>query len=98
MNALTPIHLRQIERLLALYGDGSVERALERALTYRNFSALAVARILERAHPNVVPEPPVEPLLAGPEILGALGDIDSGSPRDYTIDFDPPTEGLPDGP
>lgn len=98
MNALTPIHLRQIERLVALYSDGPVERALERALTYRNFSALAVARILERAHPNVVPEPPAQPLLAGPEILGALDDIESGSPRDYTLDLDPPTEEIPDAP
>ena len=97
MNALTPIHLRQIERLVSIFGDSQVERALEHAQEYRNFSALAVARILERAYPNVVPEPPIEPLLAGPEILGALGDIESGSPRDYTLDLDPPTEGLSDG-
>src|SRR6266511_166497 len=61
MNALTPIHLRQIERLVALYGDARVAAAIERAQAYRNFNALSLARILERAHPNVVPEPPMGP-------------------------------------
>jgi transposase len=92
MNALTPIHLRQIERLVAIYGEAHAGAAIERALAYRNFSALSVERILERAHPNVVPEPPAEPLTAGPEVLGALDDVDSGSPEDYTLDSIPPTE------
>jgi transposase len=92
MNALTPIHLRQIERLVGIYGEACVTAALERALTYRNFSALSVARILERAHPNVIPEPPVELLTANPHALGALDEVDSGSPEDYTLDSMPPTE------
>lgn len=92
MNALTPIHLRQIERLVAIYGEAQAAAAIERALAYRNFSALSVGRILVRAHPNVVPEPPVEPLRAGPEVLGALDDVDPGSPEDYTLDSIPPTE------
>ena len=92
MNALTPIHLRQIERLVGIYGEACVTAALERALTYRNFSALSVARILERAHPNVIPEPPVELLTANPHALGALDEVDSGSPEDYTLDCMPPTE------
>jgi transposase len=92
MNALTPIHLRQIERLVGIYGDACVAAAIERALAYRNFSALSVARILERAHPNVIPEPPVEPLTANPDALGALDEIDSGSPEDCTLDTMPPTE------
>ena len=66
-------------------------------MAYRNFNALAVSRILERTHPNVVPEPPVEPLSAGPEVLGALDDVDPGSPRDYTLDSTPPSEDSPDG-
>jgi hypothetical protein len=92
MNALTPIHLRQIERLVGIYGEAHVAAAIERALAYRNFSALSVARILERAHPTVVPEPPVELLTANPDALGALDEIDSGSPEDYTLDSMPPTE------
>ncbi len=92
MNALTPIHLRQIERLVAIYGEAHVAAAIERAMSYRNFNARSVERILERAHPNVVPEPPAEPLTAGPEALGALDEIDSGSPEDCTLDSLPPTD------
>lgn len=91
MNALTPIHLRQIERLVALYGDARVAAALERATLYRNFNGEALKRILEAAHPNVVTEPPAVPLNAGPEILGALDDLEPASPRDYTLDSMPPT-------
>jgi len=93
MNALTPIHLYQIERLVDLYDDVSVAAALDRALAYRNFSAWAVTRILEAAHPDVVPEPPAAPLSAGPEILGALDDMAPASPADYTLDSVPPTSG-----
>jgi hypothetical protein len=77
---------------VGIYGEACVTAALERALTYRNFSALSVTRILERAHPNVIPEPPVEPLTANPHALGALDEVDSGSPEDYTLDSMPPTE------
>ncbi len=97
MTTLTPIHLRQIERLVALYGDARVADALERAGTYRNFNAEALRRILEAAHPNVVAEPPIEPITAGPEVLGALDDVDPASPRDYTLDSMPPTQEERDG-
>jgi len=97
MNALTPIHLRRLERLVEIYGETLVARAIDRAMAYRNFNSLSVSRILERAHPNVVPEPPAEPLLAGPEVLGLLDDVDSGSPQDYTLDSMPPSEDSPDG-
>ena len=92
MNALTPIHLRQIDRLVAIYGDAHVAAAIERAMSYRNFNARSVERILERNHPNVIPEPPAEPLTAGPEALGALDEVDSGSPQDCTLDSLPPTD------
>jgi hypothetical protein len=92
MNALVPIHLRQIERLVGIYGEASVAEAIERALSYRNFSARALARILERAHPNVIPEPPVDFLTGNPQVLGALDEIDSGSPEELTLDSMPPTE------
>lgn len=95
MNALTPIHLRRIEGLVDLYGEENTALAIDRAAEYRNFNALSIARILERAHPNVIAEPPVEPLTAGPEVLGALDDVDSGSPEEYTLDSMPPTETLP---
>jgi hypothetical protein len=86
MNALTPIHLRQIERLVALYGEERTRLAIERAREYRNFNAPALTRILEKAHPHIVPEAPIEPIAADPAALGALDDVDSGSPRDYDFD------------
>lgn len=95
MKALTPIHLRQIERLLGLYGEERVLGAIRRALRYRNYSALALRRILERAYPQVVSEPEIEPL--GGAGLGALDGIETGSPEDYTLDTEPPTAGGSDG-
>jgi len=93
MKALLPIHLKQIARLVDLYGEAAVRVALERAQQYRNFNALAVTRILETAYPHVVPLPPMIPLVANPTAFGALDDVDPGSPRDYTIDSQPPTCG-----
>lgn len=81
MTTLTPIHLRQIHRLVSIFGQARVALAIERAEHYRNFSALALARILEQAHPNVVPEPEVGTV--NPAALGALDDVDSGTPEDY---------------
>jgi hypothetical protein len=91
MNALTPIHLHQIQRLLDLYGDSAVAAAIEHATNYHNFSALALTRILQRQHPHVVPEPPAPCTNASPAILGALDDVEPSSPRDYTLDHMPPT-------
>lgn len=93
MKGLAPIHLKRIERLVDLYGETNVGQAVGRARDYRNFSAEALRRILERAHPNVVPEPTPTALTAGPEALAALDDIDVATPGDYTLDSMPPTEG-----
>ncbi len=97
MMTLTPVHLRTIDRLADLYGDPAMRAALERATVYRNFNSLALERIPARAHPNVLPEPPVGPLSGRPDALAALDDVDSGSPQDCTLDSEKPTEGLPDG-
>ncbi|MFQ5382506.1 MAG: hypothetical protein ACE5EF_12925, partial [Dehalococcoidia bacterium] len=91
MKALLPIHLKQIQRLVDLYGEATVRVAIERAQHYRNFNALAVTRILEAAYPHVVPLRPMTPLISNPAAFGALDDIDPGSPRDYTVDSQPPT-------
>lgn len=93
MNALTPIHLRQIQKLAALYGEALVRAAIDRATIYRNHSANALTRILEQAHPQVVPEAPIEPITGDPAALGALDDIDSGSPEDYDYDSREATDG-----
>jgi transposase len=93
MSTLTPIHLRAIDRLVDLYGEQAVQHALARASAYRNFNARAVERILQRAHPTVVPEPALGSLSPRPEALGALDDTDPGSPHDYTLDSMPPTGG-----
>jgi hypothetical protein len=47
---------------------------------------------LERAQPNVIAEPPGEPLGSSPEVLGALNEVDSGSLEELTLDAMPPTE------
>jgi transposase len=92
MGTLTPIHVRQILRLTVIYGVEHVQAAISRASAYRNFNAEAVRRILERTHPDIVPEPPAASLPSRPDAIGALDDIDSGSPEDYTLDTEPPTE------
>lgn len=93
MNALTPIHLRQIEKLVAIYGEANVAAAIHRAALYRNHSANAVARILQLAHPEIVPEVPIAPITGDPAALGALDDIDSGNPEDYDFDSREATDG-----
>jgi transposase len=93
MVSLAPLHLRRIEGLVDLYGQAATAAAIARAQTYRNFNAFAVARILQADHPDVVPEPTAQPLGAGPEVLGALDDMDPASPRAYTLDSVPPTPG-----
>jgi transposase len=91
MKALTSVHLRLLERLVELYGEERVARAIERATRYRNFNVQAVERILVAEHPDIMPEPPVVPLSGGPAVLGALDDIESGSLETYTLDSMPPT-------
>lgn len=91
MKGLTHVHLRHIERLADAYSDGAAQAALTRATVYRNFSSLAIQRVLERAHPEVVPEIPPMPLSGNPALLGALDDIEAGSPEDYRYDSMPPT-------
>jgi transposase len=96
MTTLTPIHLRALERLAALYGDAAVDDALAVATAARNFNARAVERILQRTHPTVIPEPVAPAVRPRPEALAALDDVDSGSPRDYTLDSIAPTGGPTD--
>jgi hypothetical protein len=97
LTTLTPIHLHALARLADLYGEAAVRDALAVATAYRNFNARAIERILGRAHPTVVPEPAVGPVAPRPESLGALDDIDPGSPHDYTLDSMPPIGGPTDG-
>jgi hypothetical protein len=97
MTTLTPIHLQALGGLAALYGEAAMRDALAVATAYRNFNARAIERILQRAHPTVVPEPAVPTLAPRPETLGALDDVEPGSPQDYTLDSMPPTGGPTDG-
>lgn len=97
MMTLTPIHLGKVDKLADLYGDAAMQAALERATLYRNFNSMALERILQRAYPHVLPEPPVDPIAASPGALAALDDVDSGAPDDYTLDSEPPKEEKPDG-
>jgi hypothetical protein len=93
MTTLTPIHLRALDRLVDLYGEPAVHAALDHATAYRNFNARAVERILQRAHPTVVPEPALGALSPRPEAFGALDDTDPGSLQDSTLDSMRPTGG-----
>ncbi len=97
MTTLTPIHLHALTRVAELYGEAAVREALAVATAYRNFNARAIERILARAHPTVVPEPALTSAAPRPEALGALDDVDPGSPQDYTLDSMAPTGGSPDG-
>jgi len=98
MKSLAPIHLRQIERLIDLYGAARVAVALRRATAYKNFNVLAVRRILEHLFPDVIPEPPIGPMTStGLSVLDALGDVDTGSLRDTGIDSMESTWGESDG-
>jgi hypothetical protein len=97
MTTLTPIHLHALGGLAALYGEAAMREALTVATAYRNFNARAIERILQRTHPTVVPEPAVPSVAPRPEALGALDDVDPGSPQDYTLDSMPPTGGPTDG-
>ena len=54
-------------------------------------------RILEAAHPNVVPEPDPTLLVAGPEALAALDDMGVATPEDYTLETEAPVEDKDDG-
>jgi hypothetical protein len=98
MTTLTPIHLQALARLADLYGDAAVRDALAVATTYRNFNARAIARILARAHPTAVPEPAVGPAPLRPEALGALDDVDPGSPQTTRSTRCPRREDLPMAP
>jgi len=91
MNALVPIHLRKIEKLAQLYGPTEVDRAIRRAREYCNFSAVCLERILARWHPDVVEAAEAQPLKPDPAALGALDDVESGSPQEYTLDSENPT-------
>ncbi|HVQ75505.1 MAG TPA: IS21 family transposase [Candidatus Binatia bacterium] len=93
MTTLTPIHLRALIRLADLYGAAAMTAALAHATAYRNFNARAVERILRRAHPTVVPAPLPLARTLRPDALGALDDVEPGSPQDYTLDTMAPTGG-----
>ena len=97
MTTLTPIHLHALARLAELYGEAAMREALAVATAYRNFNARAIERILARAHPTVVPEPALTSAAPRSEALGALDDVEPGSPQDYTLDSMAPTGGPPDG-
>jgi hypothetical protein len=81
MKSLAPIHLRSLLRLCDRYGQEAFLAAATRAQDFRRFDALAVERILERAHPATAAEialaEPVAPLSG--QGAFALGEVDCGS-------------------
>ncbi len=80
------IHLHRIAQLANVYPPKTMESALDQALTYRNFNAHSLARILERQNPGVLPE--TRPLLGlvNPAAYGALDDVDLSDPSEYDYD------------
>jgi hypothetical protein len=92
MTALTPIHLHALERLAARYGDAAVGEPWPApppiaTSTPARWSASSSTRI----PPS--PRAPVPRIAPRAEALGALDDIDPGSPQDYTLDSIAPTGG-----
>lgn len=81
MKSLAPIHLRALLRLCDRYGEQAFLAAATRAQDFRRFDALAVERILERAHPATAAEmavaQPVAPLSGQGAV--ALGEVECGS-------------------
>lgn len=87
MKTLAGVHVRRLIRLADQYGHAAFVAAASRAQAFRRFDALAVARILERDHPEPAGDP------AGP--LGGngatlVGEVDAGSLDRYAaIDHEP---------
>jgi transposase len=81
MKSLAPIHLRSMLRQCDRYGQQAFLAAARRAQEYRRFDALAVERILERAHPGtaaqLAKDEPAAPLTGHGPV--ALGEVDCGS-------------------
>jgi hypothetical protein len=97
MKSLAWVHLRRLEALADLYGDAAAGAALARAEEYGNFNATAVERILERAHPDVIADPPGAAPQVPPQTLGALDDVETGSPAEYPYDSMEAKGGIADG-
>ena len=81
MKSLYPIHLRALLRSCDQYGEEAFLLAARRAQEFHRFDALAVERILERAHPataaRVAATEPIAPVSGnGP---AAVGDVDCGT-------------------
>lgn len=90
---LVSVHLVALDRLFGVYGDQAVREAVGLAQAAKNFNAHAVARILEHRHPDVLPDVPPPAPWVPPHVLGALDDVDGGSPSDYPFDGVEPTDG-----
>lgn len=94
MKSLAPIHLRTLLRLCDHYGEEPFLAAARRAQDFRRFDALAVERILERAHPTTAAQlaapQPVVPLSGhGP---ATLGQVDCGTLESFAgLDAAPTT-------
>jgi transposase len=102
MKSLAPIHVRTLLRLCDRFGEEAFLAAARRAQDFRRFDALAVERILERAHPGtaaaIAATNPIAPLSGhGPAALGQVdcGSLDSFAALDVihtTTDTPDPTE------
>jgi transposase len=80
MKSLCGIHLRKLLRLCDQYGEEAFLTAARRAQEFRRFDALAVERILQRAHPSAALDSLDEPIspISG-HGAAAVGEVDCGS-------------------
>lgn len=87
MKSLAHIHFRRLLSLAEMYGQDAFVTAATRAQSFRRYDSVAIARILEREHP----EPPSEPIAPlGGAGAALLGDVDAGSLEGYAhIDNEP---------
>jgi transposase len=81
MKSLAHVHLNALVRLAERYGDDAFLVAAHTAQQHRRFDWHAVARLLERACPQL--EDAIPPVGDAARVLVELGDVDSGSLDDY---------------
>lgn len=76
MKSIFNIHLNQLLRLAALYGQTAFLAAATKAQEFRRFDAHAVRRILEREHPLPVEDETAPCGGVGPLLLGEVDEAD----------------------
>ncbi len=85
MKTLAHLHLRELFRLVGLYGEESVKAAIAHAEEYHNFNGYAVKRILGDRYPLISPDAQAnEEGLTPPGGPGQIDDVEVGTFSEYS--------------